>query len=98
MPVDDDSQALERLRRGDPAGFRHIFDRHHAAVFAYLARRSSLDRAELKDLLQDVFVQAHRHLSRLEGPVNLRAWLLTVARNRLISLSRQAQTESGAMQ
>ncbi|MEZ4234578.1 MAG: RNA polymerase sigma factor [Myxococcota bacterium] len=75
-----DARAVDGLRRGDPAAFDDVFDRHHRRVWAFLVRLTG--RTEVADeLLQETFVRLARHGRRLRPDTRLRAWLFTVARN-----------------
>lgn len=98
MQSDVDQAAVERLRRGEAAAFRELFERHHAVVLRCLTRTSNLPRAELEELVQEVFVRFHQSVRSSRGSLNVRAWLLTVARNALVSHARKRGTEAGALQ
>lgn len=54
------------------------------------ARISNLRDAE--DILQEVFVQALKHLNAMEPIDNLMAWLYTVAQNRIIDWYRRRKS------
>src|SRR5262245_2249816 len=66
--MDERLGELERLYRDAGPG-----------LLAYLRRRCAEDQAE--DLLQETFVEAARHWSRLIEARSKRAWLYAVARN-----------------
>jgi RNA polymerase sigma-70 factor (ECF subfamily) len=55
-----------------------LFSRHHAEIYAYLARM--VREPELAaDLAQDTFVKAYRAFDSLEDPDHARAWLYQIA-------------------
>jgi RNA polymerase sigma-70 factor (ECF subfamily) len=55
-----------------------LFSRHHAEIYAYLARM--VREPELAaDLAQDTFVKAYRAFDSLEDPAHARAWLYQIA-------------------
>jgi RNA polymerase sigma-70 factor, ECF subfamily len=61
--------------------------RTYASYVATIAYRIIGSRDDLEDLVQDVFLGAHRHLGQLRNPDALKAWLATstvrLARRRL---------------
>lgn len=76
-----DAEVMARAA-GEPEYFVHVFDRHGAAVHAFLARR--IGRHAADDLLAEVWVQALRSVERYDarGP-DARPWLYGIARNML---------------
>lgn len=62
--------------RGEGA-FRAFFDAHHGYVTA-VSRRLLGGGDELEDVVQEVFLQAHRDLDQLRDAGLVRAWLRTV--------------------
>ena len=64
---------------------RSLHDEHAGALWNYCLRLTSGDRARAEDVVQETLLRAWRHpdvLSR--SPDAARAWLFTVARNRVI--------------
>jgi RNA polymerase sigma-70 factor (ECF subfamily) len=55
-----------------------LFVRHHAEIFAFLARMLRDDELAA-DLAQDAFVKAYRAYDNLGPPDNARAWLYQIA-------------------
>lgn len=58
----------------------HLFERHHAEIFAYLYRMLG-DREGAQDLAQETFLQASRGRQNLPQVHNQRAWLYRIATN-----------------
>jgi RNA polymerase sigma factor (sigma-70 family) len=75
------------VREGQPAAFETIYDRHHRGVLSFCAHILG-DRSEAEDAAQHVFLAAYSDLIRSHKPINLRAWLFTIARNRCYSVMR----------
>lgn len=72
----------------DPQVFAVVFERHHLAIFRYLARRCGSLCAE--DLTSEVFTRAFDHRSRFdEGRESARPWLFGIARNVLMNEHRR---------
>jgi RNA polymerase sigma factor (sigma-70 family) len=76
----DDATLVARARSGDAAAFRAIYDRYAPRLYG-LCVSATGDRATGGDLLQEVFLQVHRHLAQLERPERLREWLFAIAMN-----------------
>jgi RNA polymerase sigma-70 factor (ECF subfamily) len=69
-----------------------LFVQHGAAVFGYCFRAVH-DRALAEDLMQQVFLEAYRDLSRFRGESSTRTWLLAIAGHRSVdALRRKART------
>jgi RNA polymerase sigma-70 factor (ECF subfamily) len=64
---------LERARSGDAAAFRELYAQHHRQVASQLA--FLVPRADLEDVLQDVFIEVFRSLKRFEGRSAFTTWL-----------------------
>ena len=85
----EDGDLVQRLKRGDPAAFDAVYDRHRPRLFAFLTRMARRrDLAE--DLLQETFVRLATHAHGLDDDTELGAWLFRVARNLFISHRRWA--------
>lgn len=82
---------LERAKAGDAAAFRELYAQHHRQVANQLA--FLVPRADLEDVLQDVFVEVFRSLRRFEGRSAFTTWLyrLTV---HVAMKARRKQTRS----
>jgi RNA polymerase sigma-70 factor (ECF subfamily) len=64
----------------DDTPFETLLSEFGPEVFAFLWRIVG-DGPEAEDCLQDTFLRAYKANSRLEGVVNRRAWLYTIAGN-----------------
>jgi RNA polymerase sigma-70 factor, ECF subfamily len=74
---------VDRAKAGDAAAFADLYDRYVDQVFAYVYRRVG-HRQLAEDLVGDVFLRAYRRLSTFEWQgVDLGAWIITIARNRV---------------
>jgi RNA polymerase sigma-70 factor (ECF subfamily) len=78
--VQSDEQLMDAYAKGDRAAFDSLFQRHAPRLGAVLAR--GLHRPEdARDLLQQVFLQLHRHRADYESGRPFRPWLYTIALN-----------------
>lgn len=77
---------IARARRGDPDALGELYRAHHPAILRYL-RATGLGDAE--DLGAQVWIDAARTLPRFRGDdTDLRRWLFTIARRRMIDAHR----------
>jgi len=71
----------------DPDEFGALALSYLEDVYAYV-RRLCRGNADVDDLVQDVFERAFRSQRELSHPSHCRAWLLRIARNRVIDWQR----------
>ncbi len=74
---------VSRAQAGDSEAFAQLYDRYVDQTFGYVYRRVG-HRQTAEDLTGDVFLRAYRRLSTFEWQgVDLGAWIMTIARNRV---------------
>jgi RNA polymerase sigma-70 factor (ECF subfamily) len=78
---ESDGAIVAAIRAGERAGGSALYDRHASYVRRVLVRVLGPD-AELRDLIQDVFVIAIDSIERLAEPSALRAWLAGISVHR----------------
>jgi RNA polymerase sigma-70 factor (ECF subfamily) len=76
----DELALVERCRQGDLAAFEEIY-RTHAGRLYSVACRLVGNPADADDLLQDIFLAAHRKLDSFRGESALGTWLYRLATN-----------------
>jgi RNA polymerase sigma-70 factor (ECF subfamily) len=78
---DVEANLIRRAKRGDPAAFAEIYDRHHPAIYRYIFLRVG-DEAVAEDLAGEVFVRLVEKIDRFSCRGRpLLAWLYIIARN-----------------
>jgi RNA polymerase sigma factor (sigma-70 family) len=82
-----DEDLVRMLRSGDERAFEVIFDRHHRGILSF-CRHMVSSREEAEDAVQHTFAAAYRDLIGSDKPIQLKAWLYTIARNRCLSILR----------
>ena len=87
--VDDSAALVARAREGDRGAFRQLFERHRSDV-ARLVYRMVGPRAEIEDLIQEVFVQVHKSLRDFRGEARFSTWLHRVTVN-VVLMHRRAE-------
>jgi RNA polymerase sigma factor (sigma-70 family) len=99
---DPDSDIVRLLDRGDhTAALTVMMKRHGMAVYRY-CHYALHDRTLAEDVHQQIFIQAHRDLQRLDREQAVRTWLFTIARRRVLDAAKsrrhaQAQLDEGNM-
>src|ERR1700756_2268926 len=74
-----DTALVWAARDGDRAAFGRLYERYARMVHGVLLAKVPVD--EVDDLVQDVFIRALRHLSKLRKGESFGAWLAAIARN-----------------
>jgi RNA polymerase sigma-70 factor, ECF subfamily len=68
--------AVDRAKAGDMSAFRELYASHHRQVTRQLA--FLVPRADLEDVVQDVFTEVFRSIKRFEGKSAFTTWLYRV--------------------
>ena len=87
---------VERCRRGDLAAFEEIY-RAHAGRLYSVACRMVGNPADAEDLLQEIFVAAHRKLDSFRGESALGTWLYRLATNLCLDHLRSRAAKSSQL-
>jgi RNA polymerase sigma-70 factor, ECF subfamily len=87
---------VERCRRGDLGAFEEIYRLHSPRLFA-LVHRMVGNPADAEDLLQEVFLAAHRKLDGFRGESALGTWLYRLATNHCLDYLRSRAAKSGQL-
>ena len=87
---------VERCRAGDLTAFEAIY-RTHAGRLYSVACRVVGNPADAEDLLQEIFLAAHRKLDSFRGESALGTWLYRLAMNLCLDHLRSRATRSGQL-
>ena len=90
--MSDDVRLVEAARSGDRAAFAALYGAYARLVRGVLMSR--VPRADVDDLLQDVFLHAMERLSTLREPAAFGGWLATIARHRATDHLRRCPATS----
>ena len=86
---DADAALLARCRAGDETAFADVYARHASRVYSIAYR--IVGPSEAEDLVQDIFLQAHRKLGSFRGESALGTWLFRLATNACVDALRSRQ-------
>lgn len=75
-----DEALMRAVREGDLAKLGELFDRHHRALFDFLARMTG-SRQVAEDLVQEVFLRVLKYRASYRDEARFLAWLYRIARN-----------------
>ena len=84
----EDARLVRAAREGDEGAFAMLYDRYARMIHGVLLARAS--RADVEDLVQDVFLSAWNRLDGLRDPAAFGGWLAMIARNRATDFHRRA--------
>ena len=86
-----DLELVRRCREGDASAFGELYQTHSARLYSLLLRMVGGSQ-DAEDLLQDVFLQAHRKLDSFRGDSTLGTWLYRLAVNQCLDFLRGRQS------
>lgn len=81
-----DLALAERCQSGAPGAFEALYQAHASRLFGLACRM--VGRTEAEDLLQDIFLTAHRKLGLYKGESSLGTWLFRLATNQCLDYLR----------
>ncbi len=76
----EDLALAERCRAGDVEAFETLYRAHSSRLFGLTVRMLG-NRTDAEDMLQDIFLTAHRKLQSYRGDARLGTWLFRLATN-----------------
>ena len=92
----DELALVERCRQGDLAAFEEVY-RTHAGRLYSVACRLVGNQADAEDLLQEIFLAAHRKLDSFRGDSALGTWLYRLATNLCLDHLRSKATRTSQL-
>ena len=84
---------VERCRNGDLAAFEAIYRTHSGRLYSVACRMLG-NPADAEDLLQEIFLAAHRKLDSFRGDSALGTWLYRLATNLCLDHLRSRAAKS----
>ena len=87
-----DLELAQRCGQGDMAAFEELYRAHAPRLYSLVLRMIGSEH-DAEDLLQDVFVHAHRKLGGFRGESSLGTWLYRLAVNQCLDFLRGRQAK-----
>jgi len=77
---DRDTALVTRIKEGDDAAFRALFDHYHRRAYA-VALGVVKNPEDALDVVQDAFVKVHKHIHNFQGSSSFYTWLYRIVMN-----------------
>lgn len=95
--MDSSEDLIERVRSGDAAAFRQIYEQHHRFVLGFLyGMVGEIGLAE--ELAQETFVQAFTSIGRMRSEARISTWLGGIAKNVAFNSFRSRRRENRSLE
>ncbi len=91
-----DLKLVERCLRGEVGAFEALYKAHSGRLYR-LACRMLGNPADAEDLLQEIFLSAHRKLESFRGDSALGTWLYRLAMNQILDHVRSRAGRNGQL-
>jgi RNA polymerase sigma-70 factor, ECF subfamily len=91
QPISDEA-LIARIAKADRLAIQLLYARHHVRVYRFVLRLSG-NATVAEDALSEVFLDVWRHADRFEGRCSVSTWLLTIARNKAVSMLRRTREQ-----
>jgi RNA polymerase sigma factor (sigma-70 family) len=92
LTLESDERLVALTRKGHEAAFEVLVDRYEKRLLVF-CRNMLRSSEDARDMVQDVFANAHRAMLADERPIHVKAWLYRIARNRCLNYLRRPQPE-----
>lgn len=91
--ISEEENLVKRIKQGDSAAWRELYNIHAGALYA-TCRRYLSDDEDAKDVLQEALILAYRNIDSftLRKAGGLRGWLNTIVTNEALKLIRKQGT------
>ncbi len=93
MTFINESDLIERFKKGDPSAFEAILLRHQDRIYN-LCRYMLLDLRDAQDAAQEVFLKAYRGLEGFRPDASLYTWLYRIAVNTCLDYMKKSRREA----
>jgi RNA polymerase sigma factor (sigma-70 family) len=92
LTLESDERLVRLARDGHEAAFEVLVERYEKRLLVFC--RNMLHSSEdARDMVQDVFANAHRAMLADDRPIHVKAWLYRIARNRCLNYLRRPRPE-----
>ena len=88
-----DDELVAALRAASPFALNEIHRRYHDVLLAYARKIMGGAHHDAEEVVQDVYIKAHRALSADDREIALRPWLYAITRNRSLDQLRRPQRD-----
>ncbi len=92
LKLENDEHLVALIRSGHDRAFEVLWDRYNSRLLAFCSSMLK-SRQDAEDVLQEVFVNAHKAMLADDRKINVRPWLYRIARNRCLNHLRRPVPE-----
>ena len=92
LKLQGDEKLVALIREGHARAFEVLFDRYQSRLLAFCQHMVG-SREDAEDVLQEVFIAAHKAMLADTRHINARPWLYRIARNRCLNHLRRPVPE-----
>lgn len=89
MRIHSDQELVAQTRAGNREAFGFLVERYQDQLFRYV-RYMGFGEEDARDITQDAFVRAYRHLGRCGDPGKFHGWLFKIVSNLCRTSGRKA--------
>jgi len=89
-----EEEVILRAQRGDNQAFDHLMQGVQGRIYALLYNMTS-SKEDAEDLLQDVFIKAHKALPKFKGNSSFYTWVYRIGVNRAINFVKRRKKRQG---
>jgi RNA polymerase sigma-70 factor (ECF subfamily) len=83
MGAVSEADLIARCRRGEPAAWDELFDRHYAAAGRFIFQLGhDFTREDVDEICQEVFLSVIKNLASFHGGSQFQTWLFRIAANK----------------
>jgi RNA polymerase sigma factor (sigma-70 family) len=93
LKLKGDEQLVAMVRAGNPGAFDIIVDRYQGRLLGF-CRQMIGSTEDAEDVLQEVFLNAHKAMLADNREINLKPWLYRIARNRSLNHLRRPKADA----
>ena len=90
LGLETDERLVALTRQGHEAAFEVLVERYDVRLLAF-CRNMLRSSEDARDMVQEVFANAHRAMLQDDRPIHVKAWLYRIARNRCLNHLRRPQ-------
>lgn len=90
----DEARWVVKAQRGDLKAFDRLVGEYHGRIYALLYNMTS-NREDAEDLVQEVFLKAHKALPKFRGQSSFYTWIYRIAVNRAINFVKKRKRRRG---
>ncbi len=92
-----DDNILVKRALIEPDDFAYLIEKYQSKLFRYIQRTLYVNREDVEDLLQEVFIKTYRNLNSFNSKYKFSSWIYRITYNTCISYYRSRQKNKELM-